>query len=123
MFDANFILLYVESPAASARFYAGLLGAEPLEASPTFAMLPLPSGPMLGLWSRQTVEPVATAAGGGGEIATVVASPAHVDATCATWRERGIRILQEPTDLDFGRSFVASDPDGHRLRVFCPTQD
>lgn len=122
MFDANFILLYVDSPTASARFYAGLLGAEPIEASATFAMLPLPSGAMLGLWSRHTVEPAATVAGGGSELATVVSTPADVDATCAAWRGRGITILQEPMELDFGRSFVATDPDGHRLRVFCPSQ-
>lgn len=122
MFDANFVLLYVDSPAASARFYAGLLGAEPIEESPTFAMFPLPSGVMLGLWSRHTVEPAAAAAGGGAEIATVVASPAEVDARCAEWRGRGLTILQEPTELDFGRSFVALDPDGHRLRVFCPSE-
>jgi predicted enzyme related to lactoylglutathione lyase len=26
--------------------------------------------------------------------------------------------LQQPTDIDFGRTFVGLDPDGHRLRVF-----
>ena len=25
-----------------------------------------------------------------------------------------------PTDMEFGRTFVALDPDGHRLRVFAP---
>jgi len=48
--DPNFILLYVESPAASAAFYADLLGRPPVEASPTFAMFGLASGVMLGLW-------------------------------------------------------------------------
>jgi len=123
MLDANFILLYVESPAASARFYAGLLGSDPAEESPTFAMFRLPSGAMLGLWSRHTVEPAAQAAGGGAEIATVVPTPEAVDAACRDWHGRGIAILQPPTDLDFGRTFVALDPDGHRLRVFCPAQE
>lgn len=27
-------------------------------------------------------------------------------------------ILQTPTDMDFGRTFVALDPDKHRLRVY-----
>ncbi|TCR62709.1 VOC family protein [Bosea sp. BK604] len=120
MLDANFILLYVDSPAASARFYADLFGAEPLEQSPTFAMFALPSGVRLGLWSRHTVEPAAAAAGGGGEIATVVASAEAVNAVHADWKARGLTILQPPTDLDFGRTFVATDPDGHRLRVFFP---
>jgi catechol 2,3-dioxygenase-like lactoylglutathione lyase family enzyme len=122
MLDANFVLLYVDDPAASARFYAGLLDAEPIEASPTFAMFALRSGVMLGLWSRHTVEPAATAAGGGAEIAMTVSDAAAVDSTCADWRERGLTILQQPVDLDFGRTFVALDLDGHRLRVFAPAQ-
>lgn len=122
MFDAHFVLLYVDSPAASARFYAALLGREPIEESPTFAMFPLPSGLMLGLWSRHTVEPAAKAAGGGAEIAMTVPDAATVDATHADWVARGLLIVQAPTDLDFGRTFVALDPDGHRLRVFCPSK-
>ncbi|SIQ49677.1 VOC family protein [Bosea sp. TND4EK4] len=122
MFDAHFILLHVESPADSARFYEDLLGMPPLEQSPTFAMFALPSGTRLGLWSRDTVEPAATAKGGAAEIAMVVPSAGAVDAAHADWRSRGIAILQEPADLDFGRTFTAADPDGHRLRVFCPLE-
>lgn len=123
MFDAHFILLHVESPEASARFYADLIGQPPLEQSPTFAMFALPSGARLGLWSRHTVEPAATAQGGAAEIAMVMPSAAAVDETCDAWSARGIAILQQPTDLDFGRTFTAADPDGHRLRVFCPARD
>ena len=122
MLNADFILLYVDSPAASARFYADLIGSAPLEESPTFAMFALPSGIMLGLWSRHTVEPAATAAAGGAEIAMTVADAAAVDALHVDWQARGLAILQAPTDLDFGRTFVALDPDGHRLRVFAPGQ-
>lgn len=122
MFDAHFVLLYVDSPAASARFYAALLGREPIEESPTFAMFPFQSGLMLGLWSRHSVEPAAKAAGGGAEIAMTVSDAAMVDAMHADWVARGLPILQAPVALDFGRTFVALDPDGHRLRVFCPSE-
>jgi len=27
-------------------------------------------------------------------------------------------VAQKPVDMDFGHTFVALDPDGHRLRVF-----
>ncbi len=64
--DPNFIILYVDSPPASAAFYADLLGHPPVESSPTFVLFPLASGIMLGLWSRHTAEPAASAAGGGG---------------------------------------------------------
>jgi predicted enzyme related to lactoylglutathione lyase len=45
---------------------------------------------------------------------------ADVDAVHADWAARGLAIAQPPTELDFGRTFVALDPDGHRLRVFKP---
>ena len=64
MSNFSFVLLYVDDPPASARFYADLLGTPPVESSPTFAMLQLKTDVMLGLWSRRTVEPVASAPGG-----------------------------------------------------------
>jgi catechol 2,3-dioxygenase-like lactoylglutathione lyase family enzyme len=121
MLDINFVLFYVESPAASAAFYQKLLGRPPVEQSPTFAMFAMNSGVMLGLWSRHTVEPATTTAGGGGEIAVTERDAAAVDKTHVEWKELGLPILQAPTNLDFGRTFVALDPDGHRLRVFYPT--
>ena len=117
--DPNFILLYVESPAQSAAFYANLLGRAAVESSPTFAMFALASGVMLGLWARHTVEPAASGSGGG-EIAFTVADPAAVEAVHADWRRAGLAIAQPPTRMDFGHTFVALDPDGHRLRVFAP---
>ncbi len=115
--NLSLVILYVDNPTASAVFYAKLLGQDPAEASPTFAMFALPSGIGLGLWSRHTVEPAAAAAGGGTEIAFTAED---VDAVHADWVSRGLAIAQAPTDLDFGRTFVALDPDGHRLRVFAP---
>lgn len=118
--DISFVILYVASTEASVAFYAGLLGRKPLEASPTFAMFKLDSGLMLGLWARHTVAPPAAASGGGAELALTVADAAAVTALHADWRGRGLNIAQAPTDMDFGHTFVALDPDGHRLRVFAP---
>lgn len=50
MTDSNSILLLVSLAPESSRFYARLLGQEPVEASAIFAMFILPSG--LGLGSR-----------------------------------------------------------------------
>jgi predicted enzyme related to lactoylglutathione lyase len=83
-------------------------------------MLPLREGVMLGLWSRKTVEPAANAQAGSGEVAFTVENAAAVEATFADWKKRGLNILQEPVQMDFGTTFVATDPDGHRLRVFVP---
>ena len=116
--EFSLIILYVDSPARSAEFYRDLLGCAPIEQSPTFAMFPLREGAALGLWSRYTVEPGAEAAGGGGEVAFMAPD---IDAVHAEWQAKGLQIAQSPIDLDFGRTFVALDPDGHRLRVFHPS--
>jgi hypothetical protein len=29
-------------------------------------------------------------------------------------------VIQPPTQMDFGLTMTAADPDGHRLRVFVP---
>ena len=121
MTDPNFIILYVDNPSVSADFYAGLLGKTPVESSPTFAMFILESGLKLGLWSKHTVEPAsASAAGGGGELGFPVNNSDTVHNLFADWVKRGLEIIQRPTEMDFGFTFVALDPDGHRLRVFTP---
>ena len=117
--DPNFVLLYVASPTASAAFYTDLLGRPPVESSPTFAMFALASGVMFGLWARHDVEPAATGTGGG-EIAFTVGDEKTLHALYADWAARSLPIVQPPTTMDFGRTFVALDPDGHRLRVFVP---
>lgn len=118
----DYILLYVTNPAASAEFYAALLECKPIEASPTFALFVLPSGVKLGLWARQTVEPPVTSPGVAGELAFAVNDEATVRAWYNDWQARGIAMAQTPLQLDFGFTFVALDPDGHRLRVFSPAQ-
>ena len=116
-------ILYVAEPEASASFYAHLFGHEPVESSPTFCMLPLGSGAMLGLWARDGVRPSPDVAPGGSELAYTVDNSSAVDRLHAEWTGQGITILERPTDHDFGRSFVAADLDGHRLRVFAPSAD
>jgi catechol 2,3-dioxygenase-like lactoylglutathione lyase family enzyme len=118
--DPNFILLYVKDVATSVSFYTGLLGRAPIDASPNFGMFALSSGVLLGLWARHDVEPAATAPTGSGEIGITLASVGEVEAAHADWLGRGLSILQPPTKMDFGFTFVAGDPDGNRLRVFCP---
>jgi catechol 2,3-dioxygenase-like lactoylglutathione lyase family enzyme len=114
--DFRLIVLYVDDVAKSTAFYADLLGRQPVESSANFAMFPLPPV-MLGLWQRREVAPATTAAPGALEIDFGVDTPAAVEACHRDWKARGLRVAQEPTDMDFGFTFVALDPDGHRLRV------
>lgn len=122
MIDTNSILLFVNSAPESANFYARLLDQQPVEASPTFAMFILPSGLGLGLWGKAGVEPAPTAGGGGCDLGFKVDAPETVDTLHAEWESKGATIIMPPTDLDFGRSFVAADPDGNRLRVYAVTE-
>lgn len=118
---SNSILLYVSDVAASARYYERILGQRPVEASPTFAIFVLKSGLGLGLWAREGVTPASSVSGGGSEIGFKVDNAAEVDQWHAEWSANGATILMAPTELDFGRSFLATDPDGHRLRVYTVT--
>jgi predicted enzyme related to lactoylglutathione lyase len=120
MTDPSCTILYVDDPSRSATFYSELLERKPVESSPTFAMFALANGTMFGLWARETVEPKTSVAGGGAEIAFTVPDARAVDQTHREWSGRGVPIVQQPTTMEFGRTFVGVDPDGHRLRVFAP---
>ncbi|MDI2595124.1 VOC family protein [Pseudomonas sp. N3-W] len=120
MITPRYILLFVEDPALSARFYEFLLDLAPLEQSPTFALFVLEDGYKLGLWSRHSAKPAVSVTGGGMELAFAVDSGEEVDALYRKWSSLGLSFVQTPTELDFGRTFVALDPDDHRLRVFFP---
>lgn len=118
--DFTFLLLYVRDHVASAAFYRDMLGLPIVEQKDDVAILPLREGVMLGLWSQETVEPASTGQIGGSEVAFAVGDAAAVEATHADWSRRGLVIVQPPTLMRFGMTFVALDPDGHRLRVFAP---
>lgn len=119
MTTLNQIITYVADAEKSAALYTQILGQSPIEQSPNFAMFALPSGTILGLWNRQEVEPRATLPGGT-ELGFPVAHDDDVKQTRDAWEKLGLRILQEPTQMDFGYTCTAADPDGHRLRVFHP---
>lgn len=123
MITNTYFLLYVDSPAVSAQFYSRLLDKPPVESSPTFALFILDSGIKLGLWSRHTVQPSAQTAGGGSELGWAVDSREAVDELHRQWQALGMRIAQPPTQMDFGYTLVALDPDEHRLRALYLTID
>jgi predicted enzyme related to lactoylglutathione lyase len=121
MTDPSHILLYVDDPAASAEFYVHILQKDPVEVSAGFIMFELDSGLRLGLWARSEVVPDATIAGGGSELVITLDEEEDVDACHQAWHRQGICIIQPPANMQYGRSFVALDPDGNRVRVFTPS--
>lgn len=114
---ASYNLLYVDDAPRSRDFYADLFGQRPVEDSETFVLFVLPNGLKFGLWKNSGVVPAANRPGGF-ELGLPVDSRHEVDQVAGAWQAKGIEILQEPQDMDFGRTFTALDPDGHRLRVF-----
>jgi hypothetical protein len=116
----TYALLYVADVPASATLYARLLDLAPVESAPTFALFVMPNGFKLGLWARHEIEPRATLPGGS-ELCIALDSDEAVRAARDAWVGLGLRILQEPTNMDFGYTFTAADMDGHRLRVFRPS--
>jgi predicted lactoylglutathione lyase len=122
MLHPNMIVFYVTNPSESVNFYQKILGTKPLESSPTFAMFDLNNDVLLGLWGKHTVQPTPTTTPGSNEIAFTLQAKKDVDDLFNTWVKQGLKIVQQPTNMDFGYTFVATDLDGHRLRVFTPVQ-
>lgn len=111
----GFVLLFVNNPKKSSLFYQDLLNIKPVEESPTFVMFALKNGVMLGLWSKHTAEPRIEAPAGASEICF---PSDDVDALYEEWGSKQLVVAQKPTDMDFGRTFVVLDPDGHRIRIY-----
>ncbi len=78
-------------------------------------MFSLQNGVNLGLWSKYTCEPAIQSLGSAFEVAF---STEDIDTVYGNWEKLHVTIAQKPCDMDFGRTFVALDPDGHRIRVF-----
>jgi predicted enzyme related to lactoylglutathione lyase len=117
MISPDFMILFVADPIASAAFYEGITGFAPAETSPGFARFVFPNGLQLGLWRRDAAQPRPEGAPGDCEVAF---TETDVDVVWRRWSGRGVRIDHPPVDVEFGRTFLARDPDGHRLRVLAP---
>ncbi|AHK42578.1 MULTISPECIES: VOC family protein [Ensifer] len=120
MLTPNLILLYVEDPEQSAAFYTRLLGRGPVAAFPAYVAYALDNGLNFSLWSTKAANFVSSGSGHRMEIAFMVKDDAEVERLYAEWRKAGIPIEQDLMTAVFGRTFVALDPDGHRLRVCTP---
>ncbi len=118
--EPTYTILYVDDVPRSVAFYREIFGIEPVQNLPTYGMFVQTPGRAWGLWQRDQVTPAVTEPAGGAEYCLPVTSREEIDALAAAWRERGIPIIQEPTEMDFGYTFVALDPDGHRLRPMAP---
>lgn len=113
--NLGFVLLFVSNPLKSSLFYQDLFGIKPIEESPTFTMFAFSNGVMLGLWSKYTAEPHVAGSAGASEICFATDD---VDGLYEAWGKKRVTVAQKPTDMDFGRTFLVLDPDGHRIRPY-----
>lgn len=118
MFAFDSIVLYVENISVSKKFYVELLGSTAQELSPTFVSFGLDSGLKLELKERAQSQPPSTTTGGGTEMCIKLQDEKSLNRLFEQWRSRGVSFAQLPTALLFGPTFVALDPDGHRIRAF-----
>ena len=117
MSEPDFFILYVTDLQASCDFYSRLFDQELRPLSDYFATIKLSSGINFGLWKAEQAEPGLKIQGGSTEMVIPAGSAAEVDERYHAWKAMGINIQQPPVTLAFGYAFVATDPDGHRLRV------
>ena len=123
MLNFNFVLLHVADPLASVSFYSNLLGKPVVDSSPGFAMLPLSEAVLLGLWLASEADPSGAGKPGASEISFDVADVAALQKLHSEWIGKDLPILVEPVQMPFGHTFVAADPDGHRIRVVASTSN
>jgi predicted enzyme related to lactoylglutathione lyase len=109
-------IVYVNDAPAAARFYGDLLDLSPYLETPGYIAFDLGPGADLALWSGQ-FEGLSPDVPRTGEICLAVGGSDEVDALFTSWRSKGITVLHEPQDTGFGRTFLAADPDGNRIRV------
>lgn len=119
-FVPNSIVLYVSDVETSTAFYRRVLGSGPVETYPGFSVFSLSDDVTLGLQAADEIEPAAEPYVGGGELSLSDVERVDVDRLYARWKKLGIPMVLEPRVLEFGYTFVSTDPDGHRLRV-CAT--
>ncbi|MBI2785319.1 MAG: drug:proton antiporter [Legionella longbeachae] len=108
-FDPNLVLFYVINIENSKNFYSELLNAQPIHNEPDYVMFSLKSGLRLGLWSQTYVEPQPIAFGGGSELAIQLENDQTLDELFERFQNKNFTIIQTPTHMDFGYTFVTCD--------------
>lgn len=116
----NLLLLYVADPLSSASFYEALFARPPTAAFPTYVAFSFDNGFTVGLWSTGARDFVSSGSGHRSELSFMVADSQEVLNLHERWQRTGVVIEQPPHEAVFGLTFVALDPDGHRIRVCIP---
>ncbi|KAA8882911.1 glyoxalase [Nocardia colli] len=110
-------IVYVNDAPAAARFYGDLLELRPAFETPGYITFDLGPGADLALWSGRIEHLTASVPRTSEVCLAIEGGPDELDAMFEQWRAKGVTILEKPRDASFGRTFLAADPDGNRIRV------
>ncbi|MDQ1202677.1 MULTISPECIES: VOC family protein [unclassified Rhodococcus (in: high G+C Gram-positive bacteria)] len=113
----NLFLIGVRDGETATSFYSDLFEIEPTFISPHYVAFQVAPGVLFALWTGYS-EHLAPDTPGTTEVGLMVpGSASAVDEVFANWVSKGVRVVDEPYDAVFGRTFVVSDPDGNLIRV------
>lgn len=118
----NLVLFYVRDPLESATFYQKLFGQEPSAVFPTYVAFAFPNGFTFSLWSTSAKNFLSRGTGNTSELAFIVSGDEEVRQVREQWGKLDVPIEQDLEHAVFGLTFVALDPDGHRIRVCGPDE-
>lgn len=120
MIIPNLLLFYVQNPLESASFYEKIFSRKPVASYPTYVAFSFENGLIFSLWSTQAKNFVSGGNGHRSELAFMVKDEQEVRELRRQWGELGVTIEQDLHEAVFGLTFVALDPDAHRIRVCIP---
>lgn len=113
----NLFLIYVRDAERATDFYRDLFEIEPTFTSPRYVAFEVAPGILFALWTGRR-EHVDASLPRTSEVGLMIPGPASaIDETFASWVSKGVRVVEEPHDEVFGRTFVISDPDGNLIRI------
>lgn len=113
----NLFLTYVRDATAATTFYSDLFEIEPSFITPHYVAFDVAPGVLFAVWTGGG-EHVVPATPRTSEVGLMVPGPASaVDEIFTKWVAKGVRVVEEPHDAVFGRTFVVTDPDGNLIRV------
>ena len=120
MIVPNLLLFYVENPESSALFYEKIFSVKPVASFPTYVAFSFENGLTFSLWSTQAKNFVSGGTGHRCELSFMVKDEDTVRTLRKQCEDLGVIIEQDLHEAVFGLTFVALDPDGHRIRVCIP---
>lgn len=123
MLIPNLLLFYVKNPMESAIFYEQIFKTKPVASYPTYVAFSFANGLTFSLWSTQAKNFISGGEGHRSELAFMVTNEEQVRIIRDSWKELHVQFEQDLHEAAFGLTFVALDPDGHRIRVCIPDKD